>query len=145
MVEHSRYLNFVDESLSPVLLWKCSFLSERFYCHFFLVFQLNAQIYSCEIALSESFLGFEKFMKVELIEKFTEFYLPFFDILDIIAVKLFRLVLGTHKLDSIGNSENFFLSFGFWPHNLENGIESDDKSFPSLTVFRIMIKEAFGC
>ena len=83
-------------------------------------------------------------MEIELIHEFADFDLPFLEVLDIIAVKLFWLRLGTHELESVRGSENFFLSFRFGPENLENGVKGDNKAFASLTVFRVMVEETFG-
>ena len=83
-------------------------------------------------------------MEIELIHEFSQLDLPFFDVFDIIAVKLFGLILGAHELYSKGSSEHFLLSFGFGPHDLKDRIKSDDKSFASLTVFSVVIKYAFG-
>lgn len=84
-------------------------------------------------------------MKVELIHEFSEFNLPLFKVFDIIAVELFSFELITHEFDTVGDSEDFLLPFGFRSHDLENGVESDEESFTSLTVFREMIEDAFGC
>lgn len=84
-------------------------------------------------------------MKVELIHKFPELNFPFFYVFDIVAVELLCFVLVTHKLDTIWDSKNFFLSFWFRSHDLEYGIEGNNESFASLTVFREMIEDAFRC
>lgn len=84
-------------------------------------------------------------MKVKLVHEFSEFNLPLFEVFDIIAVELFSFELITHELDTVGDSEDFLLPFGFWSHDLKNGFEVDKESFTSLTVFREMIEDAFGC
>ena len=144
MVEHSCDFYFVQKCLSTIFLRKGGLFSKGFNCHFFLVFQLNTKIHCCKVAFSESFLGFEKLMEIELIDEFTEFDFPFFEILDIIGVKLFGLGLGRHELEPVRSSKNFLLSFGFGPENLEDGIKSEKEAFTSLTVFRVMVEETFG-
>ena len=82
-------------------------------------------------------------MEIELIHEFTEFDFPFFEILDVVTVKLFGFKLWTHKLDTVRGSKDFFLSFGFRPEYLENGVKGDNKAFTGLTVFGMMVEETF--
>lgn len=83
-------------------------------------------------------------MKIELVNQFSEFNLPFFHVFDIVAVELFRLILRTHELDTVRDSQDFLLSLGFGSHDLEYTVKSDNESFSNLTVFRVMIEDAFG-
>jgi hypothetical protein len=43
-------------------------------------------------------------MKVELIHEFPQLQFPFLNVFDIVAVKLFRLILLTNKFNSVGYS-----------------------------------------
>jgi hypothetical protein len=83
-------------------------------------------------------------VKIKLIHEFTKFDFPFFEILDIITVKLFGLELWTHELNSVWSFKDFFLSFGFGPEDLENGVKGDDEALTRLTVFGMMVKNTSG-
>lgn len=83
-------------------------------------------------------------MEIELVHEFSQLDLPFLHVFDVIAIKLFGLILRTHELDSEGSSEYFLLSFGFGAHDLKNRIKSYDESFASLAVFSVVVEHAFG-
>lgn len=70
MVEHAGDFNFVEEGLSTVLLWECGLFSKGLDSHFFMIFELDAQVDSGKITFTESFFCFKKLVEIELIHEF---------------------------------------------------------------------------
>ena len=58
-------------------------------------------------------------MEIKLVQQLPQLYLPFLDVLDVVAIELFRFVFGTDEFNSKRHSQGFLLTLIFRPHDLE--------------------------
>ena len=128
MVKKLGDFDLIDESLLPILLWKCSLFSKCLYSDSFLIPQTDPKIDSCKITFSQSFLRLEKIMKIVLVHQMLALSFPFFQILNVLTVKLLWLESWTYKFDTVWSAQALLLWFILGSQYLENSIETDHES-----------------